>query len=48
VKQQSARTTQTGGTAADSARQALLALREEIGKAVVGQDAVVSGLMRIM
>ncbi|ULE35012.1 AAA family ATPase [Mycobacterium sp. IDR2000157661] len=29
----------------DSARQALLALRAEIGKAVVGQDAVVSGLV---
>ena len=29
----------------DSARKALLALRAEIGKAVVGQDAVVSGLV---
>ncbi|HEX2211929.1 MAG TPA: AAA family ATPase, partial [Mycobacterium sp.] len=29
----------------DSARTALLALREEIAKAVVGQDAVVSGLV---
>ncbi|MCV7303492.1 MoxR family ATPase [Mycobacterium barrassiae] len=29
----------------DSARQALLSLRTEIGKAVVGQDAVVSGLV---
>ncbi|MEO3758491.1 MoxR family ATPase [Mycobacterium sp. B14F4] len=29
----------------DSAREALLALRAEIGKAVVGQDAVVSGLV---
>ncbi|MCV7314191.1 MoxR family ATPase [Mycolicibacillus parakoreensis] len=34
--------TQTG---ADAARSALLALRAEIGKAVVGQDAVVSGLL---
>ncbi|KUI36823.1 MoxR family ATPase [Mycobacterium sp. GA-2829] len=32
-------------TQADSARQALLDLRQEIGKAVVGQDAVVSGLV---
>jgi MoxR-like ATPase len=31
--------------AAESARQALLALRAEIAKAVVGQDAVVSGLV---
>jgi MoxR-like ATPase len=45
VTQPSAQTTQTGGATADSARQALLALREEIGKAVVGQDAVVSGLV---
>lgn len=29
----------------DAARQALLALRAEIGKAVVGQDAVISGLV---
>ena len=29
----------------DAARAALLAVRDEIGKAVVGQDAVVSGLM---
>jgi MoxR-like ATPase len=32
-------------SAADSARAALLAVRGEIGKAVVGQDAVVSGLV---
>jgi MoxR-like ATPase len=31
--------------AAESARQALLALRAEIAKAVVGQEAVVSGLV---
>jgi MoxR-like ATPase len=31
--------------AADSARHALLALRTEIAKAVVGQDAVISGLV---
>ncbi|MFZ0905516.1 MAG: AAA family ATPase, partial [Mycobacterium sp.] len=30
---------------AESARHALLALRGEIGKAVVGQDAVVTGLV---
>ncbi|KUI10928.1 AAA family ATPase [Mycolicibacterium acapulense] len=35
--------TQSGGN--DSARTALLALRAEIAKAVVGQDAVVSGLV---
>jgi MoxR-like ATPase len=35
----------TQPTTADSARAALLALRSEIGKAVVGQDAVVSGLV---
>jgi MoxR-like ATPase len=35
--------TQTGEQ--QSAREALLALRTEIGKAVVGQDAVVSGLV---
>ncbi len=29
----------------DAAREALLALRTEISKAVVGQDAVVSGLV---
>jgi MoxR-like ATPase len=29
----------------DTAREALLALRTEISKAVVGQDAVVSGLV---
>ncbi|KAA8970491.1 MoxR family ATPase [Mycobacterium sp.] len=32
-------------SAAEAARQALLALRTEIAKAVVGQDAVVSGLV---
>jgi MoxR-like ATPase len=32
-------------SAAESARQALLALRAEIAKAVVGQDAVISGLV---
>jgi MoxR-like ATPase len=32
-------------SASDSARTALLAVRGEIGKAVVGQDAVVSGLV---
>jgi MoxR-like ATPase len=37
--------TQPTTTTADSARAALLALRSEIGKAVVGQDAVVSGLV---
>ena len=37
-------TTQTAATS-DSARNALLALRGEIAKAVVGQDAVVSGLV---
>ena len=31
--------------AADSARNALMSLRAEIAKAVVGQDAVVSGLV---
>jgi MoxR-like ATPase len=31
--------------AAESARQALLALRAEIAKAVVGQEAIVSGLV---
>ena len=31
--------------AAQSARHALLALRAEIGKAVVGQDAVITGLV---
>src|ERR1700744_6392899 len=31
--------------AAESARHALLALRSEIGKAVVGQDAVITGLV---
>ena len=45
MTQPSAQTTQTGSASADSARQALLALRQEIGKAVVGQDAVVSGLV---
>src|SRR6185312_4819933 len=30
---------------ADAARRALLALRAEIGKAVVGQDAVITGLV---
>lgn len=35
----------TASAASDSARNALLALRTEIGKAVVGQDAVVSGLV---
>ena len=33
------------GNDAESARAALIALRAEIGKAVVGQDAVVSGLV---
>ncbi|MBS4727760.1 MoxR family ATPase [Mycobacterium sp. SM1] len=33
------------GATAESARKALLALRAEIAKAVVGQDAVVSGLV---
>jgi MoxR-like ATPase len=33
------------GAAPDTARDALLAVRTEIGKAVVGQDAVVSGLV---
>ncbi len=33
------------GVQHDAARTALLAVRNEIGKAVVGQDAVVSGLM---
>ena len=40
--------TDTGATqtaSSDHARNALLALRGEIGKAVVGQDAVVSGLV---
>ncbi|MGH3637353.1 MAG: AAA family ATPase, partial [Mycobacterium sp.] len=32
-------------TSAESARHALLALRAEIAKAVVGQDAVISGLV---
>jgi MoxR-like ATPase len=35
----------TQSSPAESARQALLALRTEIAKAVVGQDAVVSGLV---
>ncbi|KAA0097601.1 MoxR family ATPase [Mycolicibacterium sp. P1-18] len=35
----------TSTTDADGARRALLALRSEIGKAVVGQDAVISGLV---
>ena len=35
----------TSTTDADGARQALLALRSEIAKAVVGQDAVISGLV---
>jgi MoxR-like ATPase len=33
------------GVADDAARAALLALREEVGKAVVGQDSVVTGLV---
>jgi MoxR-like ATPase len=33
------------GVAADSAREALHALRREVGKAVVGQDAAVTGLV---
>jgi MoxR-like ATPase len=35
----------TQAPAAESVRQALLALRAEIAKAVVGQEAVVSGLV---
>ncbi|MCV7422370.1 MoxR family ATPase [Mycobacterium yunnanensis] len=35
----------TSTTDSDGARQALLALRSEIAKAVVGQDAVISGLV---
>lgn len=37
--------TQPATTSADTARSALLALRAEIAKAVVGQDAVISGLV---
>lgn len=37
--------TQPATSTGESARAALLALRSEIGKAVVGQDAVVSGLV---
>ncbi|MDF2825209.1 MAG: family ATPase [Mycobacterium sp.] len=37
--------TQPASSTGDTARAALLALRSEIGKAVVGQDAVVSGLV---
>jgi MoxR-like ATPase len=37
--------TQPATSTADTARSALLALRAEIAKAVVGQDAVVSGLV---
>jgi MoxR-like ATPase len=35
----------TGTVSADAAREALVALRQEVGKAVVGQDAVVTGLV---
>lgn len=35
----------TQSAPADSAREALLGLRAEIGKAVVGQDGVISGLV---
>lgn len=38
-------TTQDDATRDDAARDALLAVRNEIAKAVVGQDAVVSGLV---
>ncbi|MEU5877331.1 MoxR family ATPase [Spirillospora sp. NPDC047279] len=34
-----------GGAEADAARKALAALRAEVGKAVVGQDSVVTGLV---
>lgn len=37
--------TQPATTTSDTARSALLALRAEIAKAVVGQDAVISGLV---
>src|SRR3984957_6222127 len=37
-------TTSAQPPVAESARHALLALRGEIGKAVVGQDAVITGL----
>ena len=37
--------TETHEHAEDPARAALLALREEVGKAVVGQDSVVTGLV---
>ncbi|HSN07016.1 MAG TPA: AAA family ATPase, partial [Candidatus Angelobacter sp.] len=33
------------GSADDAARAALLALRDEVGKAVIGQDSVVTGLV---
>jgi MoxR-like ATPase len=34
-----------GTVSSDAAREALVALRQEVGKAVVGQDAVVTGLV---
>jgi MoxR-like ATPase len=37
--------TRATGPSADAAREALVALRAEVGKAVVGQDAVVTGLV---
>lgn len=40
-----ATTTQPGGIGADQARAALAAVRTEVAKAVVGQDAAVSGLL---
>jgi len=39
------RSTSPRGAGQDPARAALLALRSEIAKAVVGQDALVSGLV---
>ena len=33
------------GPSGDDAREALVALRQEVGKAVIGQDAVVTGLV---
>ena len=40
-----AQTDQTGTVGADEAREALAAVRTEVSKAVVGQDAAVSGLL---
>jgi MoxR-like ATPase len=45
VTQPTAQNTGPSAAASESARNALLALRGEIAKAVVGQEAVVSGLV---